>query len=376
MKALIHIAVLGLIAGVAVPAGAETMTFTVDCSKGDTIGAALARGDARKPMVLNVSGTCHEAVSIKRDDVTLQGNPRATIAPPDNKLRAIDVSGSDINLVDLDIVGGSLGISFNGTARANATNCTVRDTTGDGVRLFSGDARLAGLRIENAGGHGLALTRRSSAGVTGATDISGSQLDGIYATLNSVLSMTGGYIHENGHHGVEAEHGAEASLSGTSVEGNAQAGVAVLMAHAFVVNGNTIRGNQEQGIVVLAGANAAIDYNTIAENGGDGVTGYLGATVVMHGNEVSRNVQAGVSCNSHCTLQIGDEANIHDNTDAGIVLMRGSILIVEEPAPGKSKVTSEDNGSWGLWCGDAQSSVGGLENLTGSVSEGCVEFGN
>ncbi len=56
-------------------ASTNTMSFTVDCSKGQTIGAALQRGDARKPLLLMIRGTCNESVSIDRDDVTLRGQP-------------------------------------------------------------------------------------------------------------------------------------------------------------------------------------------------------------------------------------------------------------------------------------------------------------
>lgn len=350
-------------------AGAETFTLTVNCSKGDSIGAALAKGDARKPMLLKIRGTCREAVSITRDDVTLQGDPRATIEPQDNTVRAIDVSGSDVNLINLDVVGGNLGISFNGTSRAIAKDCTVRDSNSDGVRIFAGDARLQGIRIENAGGHGIALLRRSSLALSGNSEISGSQSDGVYATLNSVLSMSGGSIHDNGSQGVELENGAEASFAGTVIQGNAQEGISVSQAHVLLSGQNTISGNNGYGIMVLAGASAALNDNAIAGNGRDGVIGYLGATVVMHGNEISGNGQSGVSCNSHCTLQIGGAANIHDNHDEGIVLVRGSVLILEE-----SGVVSQDNGSWGLWCGDTESRVGGLENLTGTFNDLCSDF--
>lgn len=352
-------------------AGDATQTFTVNCSSNDSISAALARGDVRKPVILKISGTCREAVLINRDDVTLQGDPRATIAPQDNTVRAIDVSGSDVNLRNLDVVGGNLGITFNGTARAVATNCTVRDTAGDGVRLFAGDARLQGIHIENAGGHGIALIRRSSLGLTGETEISGSQNNGVHATLNSALSMNGGSIHGNGGHGAEVGSGAEAVFTGTVIEENGQAGISVSQANVIVNGQSTISGNDGAGMEVVAGASAGVDGNTIAGNGADGVTGYLGANVVMHGNEISGNGQAGVSCNSHCTLQIGDEAAIHHNTDAGIVLVRGSVLILEETG-----VVSQDNGSWGLWCGDSESRVGGLEYLTGTFNDLCSDFSN
>ncbi len=350
--------------------GAEAQTFTVDCSSRDSISAALAKGDARKPLVLNIRGTCREAVLINRDDVTLQGDPRATIEPQDNTVRAIDVSGSDINLRNLDIVGGNLGIAFNGTVRAVAANCTVSDTNNDGIRLFSGDARLQGIRIQNAGGHGISLQRRSSLAVSGASEISGNQMSGIYATLNSALSMNGGSIHNNAGLGAQLENGAEASFFGAAIEDNAQGGISVSQGHVFVGQ-SLISGNHGIGVGALAGANAAVDGNTITGNWADGVMGYLGATVVMHGNQVSGNGQAGVACNSHCTLQIGDGADISGNNDAGIVLMRGSVLILEETG-----AVSHDNGSWGLWCGDTESRVGGLEYFTGTMSELCSGFSN
>lgn len=350
-------------------AGTVAQTFTVDCSSGDSISAALAKGDTRKPLVLNIRGTCHEAVLINRDNVTLQGDPRATIAPQDDA-RAIEVSGHDINLANLDVVGGNLGISFAGTLRVVATNCTVHGSNNDGIRVFSGDARLQGILVENAGGYGISLQRRSSLAISNASEISSNQLDGIYATLNSTVSINGSSIHDNGGYGAKLENGAEGSFLNTSIEGNEQGGVSVSQGHAFVGQ-SLISGNNGVGVGVLAGANAAVDGNTITGNAADGVGGYLGATVVMHGNQISANGQAGVSCNSHCTLQIGDGADISGNNDAGIVLMRGSVLIIEETG-----AVSHDNGSWGLWCGDTESRVGGLEYLTGSASELCEGFSN
>jgi hypothetical protein len=69
------LAVALLAAGAISSASAEPIAFTVDCARGQTIGAALARGDARKPLTVFVRGTCNEYVQVTRDDVTLVGIP-------------------------------------------------------------------------------------------------------------------------------------------------------------------------------------------------------------------------------------------------------------------------------------------------------------
>ena len=75
MRPLGIVAVTLLAAGAFGSASAQTITYTVDCAKGQTIAGALARADARSPLVINIRGTCNEHVSISRDDVTLRGGP-------------------------------------------------------------------------------------------------------------------------------------------------------------------------------------------------------------------------------------------------------------------------------------------------------------
>ena len=50
-------------------ASAQTNTFTVDCNRGQNIARALELGDFRKPLVVNVRGTCTEFVTITRANV-------------------------------------------------------------------------------------------------------------------------------------------------------------------------------------------------------------------------------------------------------------------------------------------------------------------
>jgi hypothetical protein len=64
--------------------GGEGTTVTVDCAKGDTLAKALGQGNAGKPLLLLVRGTCSESVRIERDDVTLR---------PDAGFDAIEITG-------------------------------------------------------------------------------------------------------------------------------------------------------------------------------------------------------------------------------------------------------------------------------------------
>jgi hypothetical protein len=60
-------------------ASAQANTFTVDCNRGQKLANALRQGDFRKPLVINVRGTCREFVTIARDNVTLRGDPAAEL---------------------------------------------------------------------------------------------------------------------------------------------------------------------------------------------------------------------------------------------------------------------------------------------------------
>ena len=97
-------------------ASAQTLTVTVDCSRGQTITHALRQGDSRKPLVVVVRGTCNEHVSISRDDVTLRGQPgtEATVNGPDSGTDTIVILKDTVNIEDLTVTGGFNGIRLQG----------------------------------------------------------------------------------------------------------------------------------------------------------------------------------------------------------------------------------------------------------------------
>ena len=91
-------------------ASAQSNTFTVDCNRGQKIATALKLGDFRKPLVVNVRGTCSEFVTITRDRVTLRGDPAAELVAPTQNTDLVTIEARDVTLENLTLTGGSYGV--------------------------------------------------------------------------------------------------------------------------------------------------------------------------------------------------------------------------------------------------------------------------
>ncbi len=114
-------------------------TFTVDCNRHQTISDAIARGDARNPLVVNVRGACREFVTITRANVTLRGDPSAEIVAPNQQGDLMTVSGDRVTLENLTLTGGLTGLSQDHEPTFIARNVVIQDTSGVGVRVRVGD---------------------------------------------------------------------------------------------------------------------------------------------------------------------------------------------------------------------------------------------
>jgi hypothetical protein len=372
MKWIIHATAMTLIAVGSLPtASAQTLTVTVDCDRGQTITDALRQGDARKPLVVVVRGTCNEHVSIGRDDVTLRGQPGtgATVNGPNASTDTILILKDAVNIEDLTVTGGYNGIRLQGPSYAGVKNVLVRNTAFNGIIVRAGDIAIENSTVEYAGGSGLALARAASARVFGNSNFRHSHFNGIHAQNNSTVLVNGGTVSDNEGHGISLDYGSDGTISNVEIFNNAT-GIFVSTSRASVGGGNRIHHNRELGVLAQAGAVLGVDNNTIGHNGQDGVFGYLGTTVVMHGNEIADNGGTGVSCRSNCTLQIGG-ARITRNAYHGVVIQLRSTLILEAP------VTDATGNGWvDLWCGDTESSADGLAEYFLGGTEGCTDFNN
>jgi parallel beta-helix repeat protein len=337
---------LAIVSGLAllVTAGSarpEPMTLSVDCSAGQSITNALQRGDARKPLLVYIKGTCTEFVAIERDKVKLVGVPDsgAAIEAPGVSGDVIRIEGNDITLENLTVQGGRYGIRQSHGVRVMIDNCVIQDTENDGVHAWVGDTRLQETTIQRAGGHGLSINRGATATV-GDSYLLDNQGSGIFAQQNAAVIANNNEIQRNAN------------------------GVMLHSASHGDFSGNDISANTENGVLIQAGSTANIDNNEVLDNQGDGVVGYLGATLVLHGNNVTGNSGSGLVGNAHSTVQVGG-AHIANNVGDGIVMMLGSKLILEEPA---TEVFT--NGNFGVWCGDDESSLNEpvLLNTWGNVA--------
>ena len=374
------LAVALLAAGAISSASAEPVAYTVDCAKGQTIAAALARGDARKPLTVFVRGTCNEYVQVTRDDVTLVGiPPGGAVRGPGNEAPAVHIQADRVFLQDLDVSGGASAVIVGGPFFASMTRVVVHHPASGAAVVVraGGDLGLDHCTLMSAG-NGLQLGRGGSARVIGGTEIRDNAGSGIYASGNSTFVVGGDTkILNNAQHGIQLEDGSQGNVSGTEIAGNRN-GVQATASTVNIAGGNSIHDNREHGVLAQAGASATVTGNTISLNGRMGVFGYLGANLVLRGTEIDHNGETGVYCRADCTLQVSG-ANIHDNMHHAVLVMLGSRAIFTAPV---TRATGNGYFTADLRCGDDETSVDGVDGLSvdgddffdGTVDERCTGF--
>lgn len=202
-----------------------TKDVAVDCAAGATIAHAMTLGDERKPMVVVVSGTCTEAVSIERSDVTLRAGPGGGgITGADPAVDAVTVTGSRATIDGLVITGGRNGIRASGAAglvvrnttvsgtgrsglslgegtSAHLDRCTIQDNPRDGVAIEAAHAVILGSLVTRNGRIGVVVVDGGSAriGIDGQNVPSGSTI-----TENGASGAPGGMLHIPDQRGVLA----------------------------------------------------------------------------------------------------------------------------------------------------------------------------
>ena len=366
MRRIVIATVIALTALGVLPSASAQNTYTVDCNKGQKIAPALELGDFRKPVVINLRGTCREFVTITRAYVTLRGDPAAEIVAPDNAHDLLTVSADRLTLENLTLTGGLAGLSLDHGPSFYADNLVVRDPSGIGVRVRVGDARINNSTVQRSGNIGVYVVRGGTA-ILGNCQVLDSGQAGVSVTANSFVNINRSTIMRSGAQGVVLTQGSGVSIaSGTTIAENALSGVDVQMSQATISGNNTIRNNGGWG-VGGHGSPITIDDNTITGNAGDGVMGYIGTTLVMHGNVISNNGASGVTSMGNSLVQIG-RATIENNGNNGITLAWGAKLILEEPA---TKVSGSYHA---LFCADNESSYTAMAPLNTTDLVTCTDF--
>ena len=151
--AVAMIASIGLFA-----TSASAANRTVNCDEGKSIQDALEKGKgSATELYIDVSGSCEEVVTIKRDDVTIDGGETATV------IGTIVVEGGNRIIVrEITITGPGPGA---GAVGGNLKLIKVAITGNSGLGVLAADSAYVGISkstISNNGQNGVLAREGSS----------------------------------------------------------------------------------------------------------------------------------------------------------------------------------------------------------------------
>jgi parallel beta-helix repeat protein len=247
-------------------------THKVDCDDGEKIQDKI---DIAQPGdTILVKGLCTENLAILSETVriTLDGQDRTRIqAPP--KGDGFFIRGREITVKGFAITGGRDGIHLSGVAAgasANIVENTIRRTGRHGIHLdHSSIGRIAGNTIENVLACGIDVAEGSVARI-------GYLLRPLGHGPNSIRGCGG--------HGIAVTRGSSARIVGNRIENNKGSGILVSRQSQADVFGNAISGNEGNGITASHNGGINLDNEDKLFNLGPNTT-----------NPASKNAGAGLS---------------------------------------------------------------------------------
>jgi len=400
---VLAIAALALVAFQPGARAEPTKTVAVDCSAGETIAKALTLGDERKPLLVQISGTCSEHLLIDRNDVTLAaGIPSATVSGPDPAIDVIKVNASRVTIDGITVTGGRNGITGNSAPGLIVRNATVQGTGRNGITYAHGASGVVdGCTVVNNARDGVAVDSASATVINSEVSHSGRMGIGVFNGGSARIGIdnfnvgAGNVISANTVNGVHIVFGSTALIAMNQITGNGTgnptgSGINLTSASADIVGGNMVSGNAGTGInlrsssAVIGDQNFGLTtVNTVTGNGNPasqgGISGFLGSSMSIRDAVISGNAVAGLILTTRSTVQIASTtiqnnlATLPGNGD-GIRIVLGSALFAQAP-----NGTVTGTAGFGLLCTDAESSVINIpllgigSNTAGPVS-GCTGF--
>jgi hypothetical protein len=318
----------------------------VDCSGATpgaftTITAALASLPAAGPNSISVTGTCHEnVVMFGRTDLTIFGNPTATVVPGNANGHLLAIFGSQrVGIQNITFDGGR-GALVNDNSRVDFTSVTIQNSLGIGLTSIDSLVHIADSTIKASTRSGISVgggTFYVDSDVTGTT-VSNNGRIGI-AVLTGHLILNGGdgvtpgtenVISNNGTSGVEVANSAEADINGDNrIIGNQGSfGLLVIHTSTVLMSDGTISSNA--GIGVHCGETSHCEWSgatKIDSNGKGGIeiTDHSDA-YIDGGIDISGNTGTGILVDLSSVLNSLGGNTINNNTDDGIVLNTLSVL--------------------------------------------------
>jgi hypothetical protein len=337
----------------------------VDCSGATpgaftTITAALASLPDAGPNSISVTGTCHEnVVMFGRTDLTIFGNPTATVVPGNANGHLLSINASQrVGIQNLTFDGGR-GAIVNDNSRVDLTSITIQNSLGIGLTSIDSLVHIADSTVKNSTRSGISIgggTFYVDSDVTGTTVTNNGRIGIAVATGHLILNGGDGVtpgtenvISNNGSVGVSVANSAEADISGDNrIIGNQGVfGLEVIHTSTVIMSDGTISSNA--GIGVHCGETSHCEWagvTKIDSNGKGGIEitdhsdGYLDG-----GIDVSGNTGAGILIDLSSLLNSLGGNTINNNTDDGIVLNTMSVLkfAANDTITGNGKLALECN---------------------------------
>lgn len=236
MDKLDHIIATALLVSIAIFAPqAGAVTQTVDCDRGQTIQSALDKKQrSSEQLVINVSGTCEENVSITRDDVTINGGHITTIRGT---------------------------VYAEGANRIFINHMTITGP-GNGFVAYGGRTELSGVTITQNELDGLWAIQNSIVRMSNST-VSENGLSGAFIQTSKVELSNSDFINNNSD-GILLDIGANAISWGSKFTGNLRNGITVRLHSVTQIRDATVvSGNSQTGAVIMEDSALRIDTSDV-----------------------------------------------------------------------------------------------------------------
>ena len=212
-------------------------TVSVDCNSGDAVGPIIS--NLKSGDIVLIQGSCRENVLIQAElqNITIDGQGKATITGIDARQPAIQVLGREVTIKGLTVTGGFFGIAINRGATAVIDNNRIRNAAHSGIEVSQNSfARIISNTVEHNQLHGIFVLGSSSVhiGVLSTGDkvprpniIQNNGEDGICVLRASTARIIGNSLNGNRHNGLTVQQVSHADVAGNEFSGNGQHGIQI-----------------------------------------------------------------------------------------------------------------------------------------------------
>jgi hypothetical protein len=290
---------------------------TVGCPGGTpgaftSINDALASLPAAGPNSIAVSGTCTENVFVfNRTDLSIFGNPNATIQPATVTGRPMFLSGAQrVSVTNITFNGGR-GIFINTSTDVSFDSDTIQNGAGIGLTSIDSLAHISNSTINN--------NSRSGISVGGGTFYLDSGVN-VTNNLRSGVSATTAHLILNGGDGTPG--------TANVISHNGLVGVALFNSAEGDINGdNQITFNGSIGLEVVHTSTVLMSDGIINNNTGIGVhCGETSHCEFSGTTNINSNAAGGVEITDHSDAYLDGGILISGNTGVGLLVDLGSVL--------------------------------------------------